>query len=115
MQVVAGMVVYAITTWLFKDVWIATAITVALLFLYMLFTKKRISESAGMALVVVSGFLLLDKLQFLAKWIPGPMQRLVDRKAIWADALWKLKLAAEFDAGRRGPRPRRRSKERTSR
>ena len=34
-------------------------------------------------------------------------------EAIWADALWKLKLAAEFEAGRRGPR--RRSKERTSR
>jgi len=36
-------------------------------------------------------------------------------EAIWADALWKLKLAAEFEAGRRGPRPRRRTKEKTSR
>jgi DNA-binding transcriptional ArsR family regulator len=36
-------------------------------------------------------------------------------EAIWADALWKLKLQAEFEAGRRGPRPRRRTKERTSR
>jgi DNA-binding transcriptional ArsR family regulator len=36
-------------------------------------------------------------------------------EAIWADALWKLKLEAEFEAGRRGPRPRRRTKERTSR
>lgn len=39
-----------------------------------------------MALVVVSGFLLLDKIPFLAKIIPGPMERLVDRKAIWQDA-----------------------------
>ena len=36
-------------------------------------------------------------------------------EAIWADALWKLKLEAEFEAGRRGPRSRRRTKERTSR
>ena len=36
-------------------------------------------------------------------------------EAIWADALWKLKLEAEFETGRRGPRPRRRTKERTSR
>ena len=38
-----------------------------------------------MALVVVSGFLLLDKIQVLTKLIPGPMQRLVERKAIWSD------------------------------
>ena len=36
-------------------------------------------------------------------------------EAIWADALWKLKLEAEFEAGRRGPRPHRRTKERISR
>jgi DNA-binding transcriptional ArsR family regulator len=36
-------------------------------------------------------------------------------EAIWADALWKLKLEAEFEARRRGPRPRRRTKERTVR
>ena len=38
-----------------------------------------------MALVVVSGFLLLDQIPVLAKIIPGPIQRLVDRKAIWSD------------------------------
>jgi DNA-binding transcriptional ArsR family regulator len=36
-------------------------------------------------------------------------------EAMWADALWNLKLEAELDAGRRGPRPRRRTKERTDR
>ena len=86
MQVVAAMVLYAIATWIFKNVWLATGITVAALALYMLFSKKKLSESAVMALVVVSGFLLLDKIPVLAKIIPGPIQRLVDRKAIWADA-----------------------------
>src|SRR5204863_6419824 len=61
-------------------------ITIAALALYMLIAKKKLSESAVMALVVVSGFLLLDKIPVLAKIIPGPIQRLVDRKAIWADA-----------------------------
>src|SRR5204863_8901120 len=61
-------------------------ITIAALALYMLIAKKKLSESAVMALVVVSGFLLLDKIPVLAKIIPGPIQRLVDRKAIWSDA-----------------------------
>lgn len=29
-------------------------------------------------------------------------------KAMWADALWRLKLAAELEHSRRGPKPRRR-------
>lgn len=86
MQVIAAMVLYAITIWIFKNVWYATGITAAALALYMLVAKKKLSESAVMALVVVSGFLLLDKVPVLAKIIPGPIQRLVDRKAIWSDA-----------------------------
>jgi len=86
MQVVAAMLLYALALWAFKNVWLATGITVAALALYMLFSRKKLSESALMALVVVSGFLLLDKIPALAKVIPGPMQRLIDRKAIWADA-----------------------------
>ena len=86
MQVIAAMILYAIATWIFKNVWLATGIVVAALALYMLLSKKKLSESAVMALVVVSGFLLLDKIPVLAKIIPGPIQRLVDRKAIWADA-----------------------------
>jgi cell division protein FtsW (lipid II flippase)/cell division protein FtsI/penicillin-binding protein 2 len=85
-QVVAALILYAIATWIFKNVWIATGIIVAALVLYMLVAKKRLSESAVMALVVVSGFLLLDQVPVLAKVIPGPIQRLVDRKAIWSDA-----------------------------
>lgn len=85
MQVVSAMVLYAISIWLLKNVLLATGVTIALLALYMLFTKSKLSESATMALVVVSGFLLLDKIHVLARLIPGPMQRLVDRKAIWSD------------------------------
>ena len=75
MQVVAAMVLYAIATWIFKNVWLATGIAVAALVLYMLFSKKKLSESAVMALVVVSGFLLLDKIPVLAKIIPGPHRK----------------------------------------
>lgn len=33
----------------------------------------------------------------------GPMARMLER--MWDDALWRLKLQAEFDESRRGPRP----------
>jgi cell division protein FtsW (lipid II flippase) len=38
-----------------------------------------------MALVVIAAFLLLDKVPLIAHYFPGPMQRLIDRKAIWQD------------------------------
>ena len=84
-QVVAAMLLYALVTWVCKNVWMATGITVAVLLLYMLLAKKTVSESAVMALVVVSGFLLLDKIPVLAKVLPGPIERLVERKAMWSD------------------------------
>jgi len=37
----------------------------------------------------------------------GAVKDLLER--MWADALWRLKLAAELEATRRGPRPGRRS------
>jgi DNA-binding transcriptional ArsR family regulator len=36
----------------------------------------------------------------------GPLAEMLER--MWDDALWGLKLAAELEQGRRGPRPRRR-------
>ena len=36
----------------------------------------------------------------------GPVGALLEQ--MWADALWRLKIQAEFDSTRRGPRPRRR-------
>jgi DNA-binding transcriptional ArsR family regulator len=38
----------------------------------------------------------------------GPMAGMLER--MWDDALWKLKLAAELEESRRGPKPRRRKK-----
>src|SRR5207245_3562029 len=40
----------------------------------------------------------------------GPAAEILER--MWDDALWKLKLAAEFEETRRGPKPRRRTKSR---
>jgi DNA-binding transcriptional ArsR family regulator len=38
----------------------------------------------------------------------GPLAAMLER--MWEDKLWNLKLAAELDESRRGPRPRRRKK-----
>ena len=39
----------------------------------------------------------------------GPLADMLER--MWDDALWKLKLAAELEQSRRGPRQRRRTKQ----
>lgn len=82
----ASVVVYVFSLWLFKNVWLATAITAGALLAYMLVKRKKLSESSIMALVVIASFLLLDQVPYLSKIIPGPVQRLTDRKAIWLDA-----------------------------
>jgi DNA-binding transcriptional ArsR family regulator len=40
----------------------------------------------------------------------GPVATLLE--SMWDDSLWKLKLAAELEETRRGPKPKRRSKKR---
>lgn len=83
MYMVGTVVLFILCTWVLKNVWLATGI-VALLLLIASFTiRKGLSESSVMVLVIMAGFLLLDKVPYLAKLIPGPMQRLTDRKAIW--------------------------------
>lgn len=83
---VGTAVVYVASIWLTKNnVWLATGITVGLLLLAMLFIKKQLTESAIMLLVVMAGFLLLDQVPGIEKLFAGPVQRLVDRKAIWQD------------------------------
>jgi cell division protein FtsW (lipid II flippase) len=82
---VASVVLYTLSVWILKNVWLATAVTAGLIVLAMMFWRKQLSESAIMALVVVAGFLLLDQVPFLEKIFPGPIHRLVDRKAIWQD------------------------------
>jgi DNA-binding transcriptional ArsR family regulator len=42
----------------------------------------------------------------------GPLQQTLE--VMWSDALWRLRLAAELENSRRGPRPRRRSQRRQS-
>jgi cell division protein FtsW (lipid II flippase) len=85
-NMIAAIVIYVLSLWVFKNVWTATGVTVGLLLIYMLFNKKQLSESSIMALVVIAGFLLLDQVPYLEKVIPGPVHRLTDRKAIWQDA-----------------------------
>ena len=41
----------------------------------------------------------------------GELREFLER--MWSSALWKLKLEAELEEGRRGPQPRRRSKSRS--
>ncbi|MCU7552035.1 FtsW/RodA/SpoVE family cell cycle protein [Chitinophagaceae bacterium LB-8] len=82
-----AVVLYTLAAWIIQNVWIATGITALALVLAGYVTKKKdFSESALMALIVIAAFLLLDQVSFLDDIFPGPMQRLVDRKAIWLDA-----------------------------
>lgn len=82
-QMVGAVVLFVLANWIINNVWLATAATIAVLALYMLFIRKQMSESAIMALVVIAGFMLLDQVPFLDQLFPGPVQRLVDRKLIW--------------------------------
>jgi len=81
-----SIVFYVIVTWIFKNVWLSSGLTAAILLMVIVFKRKQLSESAIMALIVIAGFLTIDKIPHLDKLIPGPVQRLVERKAIWQDA-----------------------------
>ena len=80
-----AVVIYVLSVWLIKNVWIATAATIGISFFFMLLQKRKLSESSIMALALIAGFLLIDQVPILRKIIPGPVQRLTDRKAIWQD------------------------------
>ncbi|HXI00999.1 MAG TPA: FtsW/RodA/SpoVE family cell cycle protein [Sphingobacteriaceae bacterium] len=86
MFMIGSVVLYVIAVWTINNVWIATGITAVILTLAMLFQRKQISEAAIMTIVLIAGFLLIDQISFLNTLFPGPVQRLVDRKAIWEDA-----------------------------
>ena len=81
-----AVVLYVLAAWLLQNIWLATALTVVAMILATLFYRKQLSESAVMALVVMAGFMLLDAVPLLDAVFPGPVQRLVDRKAIWQNA-----------------------------
>ena len=83
---VGAVVFYVLATWLLRNSWLATGLTAAGLLLMRLVKSTWVSESAMMALLVMAGFLLIDQIPFLDTLFPGPVQRLVERKAIWQDA-----------------------------
>ncbi|HEX9956938.1 MAG TPA: FtsW/RodA/SpoVE family cell cycle protein, partial [Fibrella sp.] len=83
---VGAVVFYILANWFFTNPWLAVGLTAGGLLLLSLMPRKYLSESAVMALVVMAGFLLVDQLPLLDRLFPGPVQRLVERKAIWQDA-----------------------------
>ncbi|RYD99704.1 MAG: cell cycle protein, partial [Sphingobacteriales bacterium] len=85
LYMVGAVILYVLCIWLFKNLWIATAAVFAAIILASIFLRKGLSESSVMALVIMAGFLLLDRIPYLDQLIPGPVKRLTDRKAIWQD------------------------------
>ena len=77
-----SVVFYVLVTWIFNNVWLSALLTLIMLLAAQVFKGARLSESAVMALVIIAGFLTLDKVPKLDKLFPGPVHRLVDRKAI---------------------------------
>ena len=84
-QMCISVLIYVLAIWILKNIWIATALVAGLVVVYIFIRKKQLSESALMALVIIAGFMILDKVPHLDKLFPGPIQRLIDRKAIWQD------------------------------
>ena len=80
-----AVVIYVLVSWLLKNVWLSALATAVVVGLLMLFQRKKLSESAIMVLVIMAAFLTIDKIPYLGKLFPGPVQRLIDRKAIWTD------------------------------
>ncbi|QHS57538.1 FtsW/RodA/SpoVE family cell cycle protein [Mucilaginibacter sp. 14171R-50] len=86
MFMAGAVVLYVIVSWVVKNVWLSALITAGITALFMLFKRRSLSESAIMVLVIMAAFLTIDQIPYLGKLFPGPVQRLVDRKAIWQDA-----------------------------
>jgi cell division protein FtsW (lipid II flippase) len=84
MFMIASVVVYVLTVRFF-NIWVATLITIGIITLATLFKRRQLSESAIMAIMIIGGFLLIDQIPHLDKLIPGPVQRLTERKSIWQD------------------------------
>lgn len=86
MVMAAFVIFYVLITWLLDNVWLDALITFAVLALFHLLKRRSLSESAVMALIVITAFLTIDKIPYLDKIVPGPVARLSDRKAIWQNA-----------------------------
>jgi cell division protein FtsW (lipid II flippase) len=86
MFMAGAVVLYVLVSWVVKNVWLSALVTAGIAALFMLFKRKQLSESAMMVLIIMAAFLTIDQIPYLGKIFPGPVQRLVDRKAIWQDA-----------------------------
>jgi cell division protein FtsW (lipid II flippase) len=86
MFMAGSVVLYVIVSWAIKNVWLSALVTAAIVGLVMIFKRRSLSESAMMVLIIMAAFLTIDQIPYLGKLFPGPVQRLVDRKAIWEDA-----------------------------
>lgn len=82
MMMIIAIITYTFTVW-FLNIWLASLLTVLLVALAMILNKKRTSESAIMIIMVIAGFLLIDQVPYLDRIIPGPVNRLTERKSIW--------------------------------
>ncbi|MNK02835.1 Lipid II flippase FtsW [compost metagenome] len=83
MMMLTAIIIYVFSAW-FLNVWIATLVTALSVALIMVINKKT-SESAMMIVMVMAAFLLIDQVPYLGKLIPGPVNRLTERKSIWQD------------------------------
>jgi cell division protein FtsW (lipid II flippase) len=86
MFMAGAVVLYVLVSWVIKNVWLSALITASIVALVMMFKRRSLSESAIMVLIIMAAFLTIDQIPYLGKLFPGPVQRLVDRKAIWQDA-----------------------------
>jgi cell division protein FtsW (lipid II flippase) len=86
MKMASFVGLYILVSFFLENVWLAAGITFAALFALQFFRRNQASESALMALIVITAFLTIDKIPFLNQVVPGPVERLTDRKAIWLDA-----------------------------
>lgn len=84
MMMLIAIITYTLTVW-YLNIWLASLITVLTVALAMFLNKKKTSESAIMIIMVIAGFLLIDQIPYLDKLIPGPVNRLTERKSIWQD------------------------------
>lgn len=85
MYMAAYVILFVLATWFFDNVWISAAITFGVWGIVAFLKPRLLSESSFMALIVITAFLTIDKIPGLDKLIPGPVERLVERKAIWQD------------------------------
>ena len=85
MPMIMAVVFYVLVTWIFKNVWLSAALSAAYLLALWAWNRRRLSESSLMAVIVIAAFMTLDRVPHLARLFPGPVERLIERKAIWQD------------------------------